>query len=155
MIQPPEDLCLQMKKDFRFFHFLNEQDVSGLGRFFNCRCLDAGENLWREGDNTNFVAFIVKGRIETKKETEFRGKQVVVGVYSQESLIGIISILTSEPRPVTATALEPTQVLLLEKKQFDLLNKEYPELGNRLLKGMLYCLSVRLKQSYERLAAIF
>lgn len=151
----PDDECVRMKQEFRFFHFLDDKDVEILSPYFQCRRLQAGENLWVEGDVSNFVAFIVNGRIETKKETEFRGKQVVVGVYSHESLIGIVSILSSEPRPITATALEESHLLLLHKEKFDEINQRYPDLGGRLMKGMLFCLSMRLRQSYERLAAIF
>ena len=155
ILAAPEDKCLRMKRDFRFFHFLDEQDVSLLAPYFECRKLQEGDNLWCEGDDSRFVAFIVDGRIETKKETEFRGKQVVVGVYSHESLIGIVSILSNEPRPVTATALQESHLLLLQKDKFDEINQRYPALGGKLMKGMLFCLSMRLRQSYERLAAIF
>ncbi|MFA5700329.1 MAG: cyclic nucleotide-binding domain-containing protein [Desulfuromonas sp.] len=155
MVPKLEDQCTQMKRDFRFFHFLTEEDIAQLQEFFKCSSYTAGEDLWREGDSSYFIAFITKGRVETKKETEFKGKQVVVGVYGPESLIGIVSLLSKETRPVTATALEPCCVLILEQQSFDTLNQKNPELGNRLMKGMLFSLSMRLKQSYERLAAIF
>lgn len=155
MVPVHEDKCVQMKRDFRFFHFLTEEDITQLQQFFKCHCYSPGEDLWREGDSSYFIAFITRGRVETKKETEFKGKQVVVGVYGIESLIGIVSLLSNEKRPVTATALEESCVLILEQQSFDTLNLEHPELANRLMKGMLFCLSMRLKQSYERLAAIF
>jgi CRP-like cAMP-binding protein len=155
MVPVHEDQCLQMKRDFRFFHFLTEEDIRQLQKFFKCRSYAPGEDLWREGDSSYFIAFITHGRVETKKETEFKGKQVVVGVYGIESLIGIVSLLSKEKRPVTATALEECSVLMLDQESFDTLNREQPELSNRLMKGMLFCLSMRLKQSYERLAAIF
>jgi len=155
MVPVQEDQCMQMKRDFRFFHFLTEEDIEQLRGFFKCSSYAAGEDIWTEGDTSYFIAFITRGRVETKKETEFKGKQVVVGVYGPESLIGIVSLLSREKRPVTATALEECSVLILEQESFDTLNRDYPELSNRLMKGMLFCLSMRLKQSYERLAAIF
>ncbi|OQY16287.1 MAG: hypothetical protein B6I36_10455 [Desulfobacteraceae bacterium 4572_35.1] len=150
-----EDQCVQMKRDFHFFHFLSEEDVERIAPYFNCRTLEVGENLWKEGDSSKFVVFIVEGKIEGKKETEFRNKQVVVGVFGKDSLIGIFSILSEEKRPISATALEASRVLLLDKDGFDEINKLYPELGGRLMKGMLYCVTRRLSQSYKRLAAIF
>jgi len=155
ILEAPEDQCLQMKRDFRFFSFLDEQDVTKLSPYFECRSYQKGDNIWVEGSDCQFIAFIVSGRIETKKETEFRGKQVVVGVYRHESLIGILSLLSNEPRPVTATALEDCHLLLLHRDRFDKINELYPDLGGRLMKGMLFSLSMRLRQSYERLAAIF
>lgn len=151
----PDNKCMQMKREFRFFRFLDDKDVEDLSPYFKCHCVQAGENLWAEGDDSDFVAFLVSGRIEGKKQTEFRGKQVVVGVYSADSLVGMISLLSGEPRPVTATALEESRMLLLSKNDFDEINKRYPILGGRLMKGMLFSLSMRLRQSYERLASIF
>lgn len=147
--------CALMKRNLHFFHFLGEDDVDLLSPYFSCRSLDTGDNLWVEGDDSEFVAFIVSGRIEGKKETEFRNKQVVVGVFGKDSLIGIFSILSDGPRPITTTALEPSKVLLLNKKGFDEINQRHPELGGRLMKGMLFCVTMRLRQSYQRLAAIF
>lgn len=155
MVAVKEDQCTQMKREFRFFHFLTEDDITQLQEYFKCSSYASGENIWLEGDSSYFIAFITKGRVETKKETEFKGKQVVVGVYGSESLIGIVSLLSNESRPVTATALEESRVLILDRESFDTLNREHPELSNRLMKGMLFCLSMRLKQSYERLASIF
>ena len=156
MIQVTQnDQCSQMKRDFHFFHFLDEKDVELLNQYFSCCTLQAGDNLWVEGDQSQFVAFIVSGRIEGKKETAFRNKQVIVGVFGKESLIGTFSILGDDTRPITATALEESRLLLLYKKDFDEINENYPELGGRLLKGMLLCVTTRLSQSYKRLAAIF
>lgn len=155
MVPVLEDQCAQMKRDFRFFHFLTEDDIAQLQEFFKCGNFVPGEDLWREGDVSSFIAFITRGRVETKKETEFKGKQVVVGVHGAESLIGIESLFSVEKRSITATALEESSVLVLERASFDTLNEQFPELGNRLMKGMLFFLSMRLTQSYERLAAIF
>lgn len=155
ILEPPEDICVQMKRDFRFFSFLDAEDIARLSPYFECRSYQQGQNLWLEGDDSQFIAFVVTGRIETKKGTEFRGKQVVVGVYHKESLVGILSLLSNERRPVTATALEPCHVLLLHKDRFEEINERFPALGGRLMKGMLFSLSMRLRQSYERLAAIF
>ncbi len=150
-----EDTCLQMKRGFRFFHFLDENDIRELEPYFSCRYLKTGEDLWQEGEKGDFAAFIVSGKIQSSKATEFPGRQVVVGVYGHESLIGIIGLLFGESRPVTATAIEDSRVLLLNRDDFDEINRRNPELGGRLMKGMLFSLTMRLRQSYERLAAIF
>lgn len=155
MLNKHDSQCLQMKRDFRFFRFLDDKDVEDLSPYFKCHSAQAGENLWVEGDDSDFVAFIISGKIEGKKQTEFRGKQLVVGVYGVDSLAGMISILSGEPRPVTATALEESRMLLLSKRDFDEITQRYPVLAGRLMKGMLFSLSLRLRQSYERLASIF
>lgn len=150
-----ERLCGRMKRELRFFNFMAEEDLDEVAGFFECRQVAAGQPLWREGDPGNFVAFIVAGRVEVSKETEFKGKNVVVGVYSQGTIVGELSILDGSPRAETALALDHVDLVLLTVNSFERLLQEHPQLGARLLKGMLLTVSRRLKKSFARLAAIF
>jgi CRP-like cAMP-binding protein len=56
---------------------------------------------------------------------------------------------------VTARALDDTDLLVITHENFEKLTEEHPELGVKLLKGMLLAVSTRLRKSYDRLAAIF
>lgn len=150
-----ERLCGRMKRELRFFNFMAEEDLDEVAGFFECRQVAAGQRLWQEGDPGNYVAFIVAGRVEVSKETEFKGKNVVVGVYSQGTIVGELSILDGSPRAETALALDHVDLVMLTVDSFNRLLKEHPQLGARLLKGMLLTVSRRLKKSFERLAAIF
>jgi len=144
-----------MKEDFRFFNFLDEDELKIVQPYFTCAQADAGDLLWKEGSECQYVAFILDGKVEAKKETEFPGKQVVVGVYGKGSLVGVLCILDGSPRAITAAALEKTSLLLLYKDQFDALLAEHPAVGCRLLRGMLLAVSLRLRQSFERLTSVF
>jgi CRP-like cAMP-binding protein len=155
MNQIPAEACARMKNDLRFFRFLSEADTGVLAPYFECRQVAAGDVLWKEGDLASFAAFVMSGRIEEKKNTEFAGRQVVVGVYSQGAVIGEFSLIDGLPRAVTAACLEDAQLLLLPKETLDKLLIEHPELGIKLLKGVLLTLSIRLRKSFERLASIF
>ena len=150
-----DEICAKMKQELSFFRFLDEQDAEILAAALDCRELAGGETLWREGDPCGHIAFIISGRLEEKKETEFAGKQVVVGVYSPGTIIGELCLLDGRPRPVTVTALENAELLLLSREGFDRLLAEHPLLGVKLLKGMLLAVGTRLRKSFDRLAAIF
>jgi len=151
----PADACIRIKKDLRFFRFLSEADISILTPYFECRQAAAGEVLWREGDQTQFAAFVMSGRIEEKKNTEFDGRQVVIGVYSAGAVIGELSLIDDIPQAVTAVCLEDAQLLLLPKSNLEKLLSEHPQVGIKFLKGVLVAMSIRLRKSFERLAAIF
>jgi len=151
----PEDSCALLKRQLRFFHFLSEEDLPVLAEYFSCRQIRAGETLWKEGDTGDYEAFIVEGRIEVKKNTEFAGKQVVVGVYSPGTIVGELCLMDAKPRAVTAVALEDCALLLLTREHLERLLEKNPEVGVKLLKGMLFAVSTRLRKSFERLASIF
>lgn len=150
-----ENLCQKMKSDFRFFQYLDETEKAIASRYLECLEVKAGTVLWHEGDDSHAAAFVVEGRIEVKKETEFKGKHVIVGIYGEGSVVGELCLLSGDNRAVTATALTDAWLLNLTGEKFEQLMEEHPVVGGKLLKGMFFAVSRRLRKSFERLAAIF
>ena len=148
-------LCKQMKRELGFFSFLSEGDLDDVSAFFNCRAVAARTNLWKAGDSCDYIAFIISGRVQIKVDTEFPGKQVVVGVFSRGSVIGSSCAVDTAPRYTTATAMEDSGLILLVHDNFNRLLEDYPAIGSKLLKGMLLSESNRLQKAYMRLASIF
>lgn len=148
-------LCRKMKMEMSAFRFLAEEDVALLQDHLRCHRLAAGEVLWREGDPSDFLCFILAGRIHMKKQTEFPGKEVIVGIHGKGSIIGAASFLDRSPRPLSARTLEETSTLTLDRDNFDDIVKNHPKLALNLFQGMIHSLSSRLKQAFERLASIF
>jgi CRP-like cAMP-binding protein len=151
----PGDLCREMKKEMAAFRFLSTEDVALLRDHLQCRRLAAGEMLWREGDPSDFLCFILDGRIHMKKQTEFPGKEVIVGIHGKGSIIGAASFLEHSLHPLSARTLEETSILTLDRDNFDDIVKNHPQLALDLFQGMIHSLSSRLRQAFERLASIF
>lgn len=149
-----EELCSRLKKELSF-QFLDKDDAPVMVQYLNCRQVVEGTVLWNEGDPCGELVFIVSGKLEVKKETEFSGKSVIVGVYGAGSIVGELCILKGMPRAVSAIALTECDLLTLDTANFDALLAEHPEVGTRLLKGMLATVSLRLDKAFARLAAIF
>jgi CRP/FNR family cyclic AMP-dependent transcriptional regulator len=104
-----KDLCTSMKGEKSIFNFLSDEDLKNLSAFFESKNIPAGETLWKEEDPFDYIAFIVSGRVEIKKETEFKGKNVIVGIYSK----GALCILDDSLRKVTAVALEDVSLAII------------------------------------------
>jgi CRP/FNR family transcriptional regulator len=151
----PQALCEKLKRELRCFSFLSEDELERISPYFRCRTLAARSDLWRSGDTEAFIAFIVSGKVELKVDTEFPGKQVVVGVFSRGAVIGTSSVLNHQSRTTTARALEEAGIILLGKDNFEALVNDFPQTGIRLLKGVLLSESHRLTRAYARLASIF
>lgn len=137
------------------FHYLEENEIENLATYFSFGQMKAGETLWKEEDPCEVLAFIVSGKIRLSKQTEFKGKEVVVGVFGPGAMAGEPSILDGSLQATSAVALEDAVLLLLSKKSFDRILQESPELGMRLLKSMLLSVSDRLKHALGRLAAMY
>ena len=148
-------LCKEMKRELSFFSFLSAADLEAVSAYFNCRTVMARTNLWNAGDPSDYVAFIISGRVQIKVDTEFPGKQVVVGVFSRGSVIGSSCAVDTEPRYTTATVMEDAGLVLITHENINRLIDDYPEVGTKLLKGMLLSEANRLQKAYTRLASIF
>jgi len=144
-----------MKRNLGLFHYLTEAEVRSVADHFVRREAAAGEVLWHENDPCDYIAFILSGRIEVKKRTEFPGREVIVGLYGPGSIAGELCIIDGEPRAVTAEAVESAVLVTLSRADLDRLLDEHPRIGGRFLKGILRRVSIRLRKSFDRLAEIF
>lgn len=145
------DLYACMKEEKSVFNFLNDEELHNLSAFFEIKHIPAGETLWKKEDPYDYIAFIVSGKVEIKKETEFEGKDLVVGIYTQ----GALCILDDSLRAVTAEAVEDVTLAIITQKNLDKLIDTNSKLGAHLLKGMLLTVSIRLRKSFDRLAVFF
>lgn len=150
-----QTLCERMKQELRCFSFLSDVELGKITPFFSCRMVSAKDDLWRSGDIESYMAFIISGRIQLKVDTEFPGKQVVVGVFSRGAVIGTSSVLNHHPRTTTARALENAGLVLLDRENFEAMVEAHPQIGIKLLKGVLLSETHRLSRAYARLASIF
>jgi len=155
MSQLAEDLCRKIKSNFRLFQYLDSAEKNVVSQYLDCCEISAGTELWKEGDESNCAAFVVEGKIEVKKQTEFEGKHVIVGIYGEGAVVGELCLFSGGERAVTATALTDAWLLKLTAERFDDLLAAHPEIGSKLLKGMFLAVSRRLRKSFERLTAIF
>jgi len=133
------------------FNFLSDDDLKNLAAFFVSKNVPEGEALWKEEDPFDYIAFIISGRVEIKKETEFGDMNVIMGIYSK----GALCILDDSLRKVTAVSLEDVSLAIITQKNLDKLIAANPALGAKLLKGMLLTVSDRLRKSFDRLTVFF
>ncbi len=149
------ELCSCQNSEESIFSFVGHEKLEDLCSYFQCRSVAKGEVLWEEGDPCDYAAFIVSGRVEVMKQTEFKGKHVVVGIYGKGAVVGALCILDGGKRAVTAKALDDVSITTISRDSFDRLIVEKPELGAQVMKGMLLSFSTRLRKSFERLATFF
>jgi CRP-like cAMP-binding protein len=149
------EFCACIKDKLETFSFLHPEDFKELSGFLECKDVPSGKTIWQEGDTCDYVAFVISGRVEVKKDTEFKGKQIVIGIYNRGAIIGELCILDNSSRAVTAVALEDVSLVVITRENFGKLIKAKPELGVQLMRGMLLSVSKRLRKSIDRLAAIF
>lgn len=150
-----ENLLSRGLQGFSFFQELSAEQGALLKGYFSVQQVKANEELWREGAPGDFLAFVLSGCMQLKKDTEFGSKPIVVGVFSAGAIIGELSFAKKDTRILTASALDDCTLAILTRSGFESLVKEHPAVGVQLLETVLRVTCKRLEKSYERLAAIF
>jgi len=137
------------------FSFFEEDDAEKVIPFFDIVDYPVGAVIFKEGDPGDFIGFVVSGKLEVKKQTEFKGNQLIIALLSSGALVGELSIFDQHKRSATVEAVEDTIMLILRNTSLDALLQKHPYTGNKLLKGLIRILALRLRKATERLTTIF
>ena len=145
----------ELREKFKFFNTLTDEELDTFLAYCDSKQRVEGDTLWNEGDNYNYAAFIVSGKVGIKKMTEFEGKHMIVGTFGDGTVLGELCLLTNKPRSVTAVVLEPVDSITLSSDNFEQMLTEHTKLGLKLLKYIFIVTSERLTRSTDRIARIF
>ena len=148
-----EHLC--KFKDDMSFSLLNDEELEKIACFFELVTYPAKTIVFKEGDPGDFIGFVIKGKLEVKKQTEFKGNQLIVALLSKGSLVGELSMFDKHNRSATVEAVEDSTLIILKNEAIDAIIQQYPYIGVKILKGFIRILSLRLRKATERLTTIF
>ena len=118
------------------FSELDAEDLEELASIVEERMIDAGEELFREGDVGDAVYLIVKGKLRV-----FVGGERVDGGRPETTIseagvgacIGEMAVLDSSPRSASVRALERTRTLRVPGEGFKRLLSDRPEMSEAIV----------------------
>jgi CRP-like cAMP-binding protein len=126
------------------FSSLDERALDELVRVTSTRRLDAGEVLFHKGDPGRQLFGVLDGRLKILA-TGADGKDLVFNVCDPGEVIGEIALLDSNPRSATVVALEPSELLVLDRRDFLPFLEHHPRVSIRLAE----VLAARLRRLSE------
>jgi len=133
------------------FDAFKSEDLDILARHMNYSEVMRGEYLFTEGDRGDFMCFVVHGLLEVLKKA-IHGDYRAIARLGKGSTIGEMSIIDKAPRSASVIARQPTVVIILTKKGFDILTERYPTVGITLLKKIMRLLSLNMRRTSSKLA---
>ena len=133
------------------FDPFKSEELDILARHMNYSEVMRGEYLFTEGDKGDFMCFVVRGLLEVLKKTAI-GDYKALARLGKGSTIGEMSIVDKAPRSASVIARQPTVVIILTKKGFDILTDRYPAVGVTLLKKIMRLLSLNMRRTSSKLA---
>jgi CRP-like cAMP-binding protein len=104
-----------------------------------------GATLFHEGDNSDWIGLVVKGRVKVSCYGA-DGRERLVAVIGPGELLGELSAIDGEPRSATATALEPLDAHVLTSDEFVALLEKHPSATLGILRSVIG----RLRDSDKR-----
>jgi CRP/FNR family transcriptional regulator len=117
------------------YRSLSSEDRARLADVSALRSYDKGEALFSEGDASDFLHTIVKGRAKVVKLLP-SGKEVILEIFGPGDPIGAVVAYEGRPYPATALALEPTSCLLVKRAAFFALLERHPSLVRSFILGL-------------------
>ncbi|MEE9348588.1 MAG: response regulator [Flavobacteriaceae bacterium] len=117
----------------------------------NRKKYDKNEIIFKENDNVNFIYYIISGRVK-RIETDSHGKEFLDDIHTEGEFFGYLNLfhnINAQHRR-TAIVLEPTEIALIPKEDFNTLIKQNRDVSISFIK----LLSGNVLDKEERLLKI-
>ncbi len=130
-------------QDVDIFEFTSTEDLAQIAAITEEIEFEKGNVIFKEGDISDCMYMIIDGRIRLIRD----GSDVMVGTH--KDIFGTWALFDDDPRVVTATAMEDSQLLRIQKEDFiDLLGDNV-----RITQGVMKKLVKRLRSLLERVGS--
>jgi len=145
---------LEEKRDLlansSLFNNVDAQDLEGLARYAKIKIFKNREVICRKGDMGSQMFVIANGRVTLHTDSD-EGKELSFGFLSQGDIFGEIALLDSGERTATVKAIEATEILVIERRDFIPFLEKSPKVAVQLLGTM----AQRLRRTDEHFEDIF
>ena len=129
----------------QLFAGLSAEDLDNIARTTVIQSLDRGAYLFHEGGPARGFYVVQRGAINVHR-VNAAGKEQVIHVFRAGESFAEATLASDKGYPADARAIEPTQVLLVQKTGILALLRRHPELALRMLGSMSVHLRVLVGQ---------
>jgi CRP-like cAMP-binding protein len=79
---------------------------------------DTGEEIFHEGEHGRYMCVLVSGAVSLNRKTD-KGEKMLQIINTPNDFFGETGLLTGRARGVTALAIKPSKVLVIDDKNFE------------------------------------
>lgn len=126
----PADPKIEMIHSMPLFARLDRHGLERLGQLADEIDVPAGRVLMRQGESGSEMFFIVKGRVRVERDGR------LLAEHGPSSWIGEMALLSESTRTATATATEPTTLLVIGHREFHALMDDLPSVRTCVLDAL-------------------
>ncbi|HHJ20929.1 MAG TPA: Crp/Fnr family transcriptional regulator [Gammaproteobacteria bacterium] len=114
------------------FPGLNAEQIELIASKGQIRSFPRNTLLMNEGDDSDFMYFILSGRVKVFAN-DFSGKEVVLNIEGPGEYFGELSLIDETPRSASVMSLEPVELSYISRQVFQACLQDNPELAARFL----------------------
>lgn len=133
------------------FSRLRNDELRNVKKYFHLLELIPGDTVFEEGDNGDYVCFVVEGSLDVLKKS-VKGESVVIATLNKGSSMGEMSVIDQLPRSATVKATTKATLLTLSQEKLNYILVEHSSVGVKIIKGIARLLSMNLRKTSTRLA---
>ncbi|MEC9368462.1 MAG: Crp/Fnr family transcriptional regulator, partial [Pseudomonadota bacterium] len=130
------------------FAGLDRKALDGLARLSRHVSLDAGQQLFQQGDASDGCYAVLEGLLKVSTASS-EGGEALLAIIAAGDVIGEMGLIGGEPRSADVTALKPSSLAFLASRDFNRFADENPV----VYRHMLVIVSSRLRASNDAFAA--
>lgn len=128
------------------FSSLTEEEMVELAGLCRIRSLNAGEYVFMEGEEPDWLYMVAEGRVKVLKHSS-QGKEFIISFFGPGEMFGEVAIFQNRPYPASAQAVSELKVIAIKRDDFHTFLRYRPETVFR----MIHVLSGRLRDAQVRL----
>ena len=140
---------IKLLQSVSLFWDLTEEELGYISAKMVSKHYNAGQTILLEASEGEQCFFVTEGSVKITRLSK-KGREVILAILSDGDFFGEMSLLDGEFRSANVVALDDTEVLTLNRNDFLLVLKDYPQIAIRLLKEMAH----RLRKSDRQIASL-
>jgi len=153
--KPIKETLYGLKEKMQIFQLFNDDELDAFLPYISIAHYPAETVVFSEGDNDGFIGFVVSGKLQVKKQTEFKHREIVLAILTRGSFAGELSMIAKQKRTATIKTVEDSSLLILTREALDLFIKEHSQPGIKILRGIIRAMAIRQRMTSERLLTFF
>ena len=114
------------------FSELEPKAIDALARVARTVSLEKRQQLFHKGDAGSTVYVVASGKLKALTTSD-EGDDVVFSILGGGEVLGEVALLGGSPRTATVTAIEPAELIMLDRRDFLAFLKSHPEVSIKLL----------------------
>jgi CRP-like cAMP-binding protein len=138
----------ELKKQV-LFEDLTTPQLKDLSKIIEKISLKKGEALFSHSDDTRGIYLVRSGAVEISKTTPDGWKQKLA-VFKAGQFFGELSVMEKRKHEADASSVEKTELLLLTKNAFEMLEKDQAKLALAITKNIAIAMSKNLRRMNEK-----